>query len=177
MAMQSGGSTSPAVVLPSNPSIPDIYQQGIVAGVLGAATIAVWFFLVDFVSGRPFFYTPNLLGTVLFRRGAGLDQPQALAVSFEMVLVYTWVHGLVFCAIGGLASKLLALAEREVHTGFGVLLLFVIFEFGFIGAASLFAEPILEALAWPTVFFGNLLAAAVMTTYFWRRHTDLKINP
>jgi hypothetical protein len=177
MATQSGRTTSPTVVLPSNPSIPDIYQQGIVAGVLGAATIAVWFFLVDFVTGRSIFYTPNVLGTALFRRGAGLDQAQGLAISFEMVLVYTWVHGLVFCAIGGLASKLLALAERDVHAGFGVLLFFVIFEFGFVGAASIFAEPILHALAWPTVLVGNLLAAAVMTAYFWRRHADLIIDP
>jgi hypothetical protein len=30
-----------------------------------------------------------------------------------MVLLYTWVHGMVFCVIGGIASKLLALAERN----------------------------------------------------------------
>jgi hypothetical protein len=177
MAIQSGGTTSTTFGLPSNPAIPDIHQQGIVAGVFGAATVALWFFLVDVVSGRPFFYTPNVLGTALFRGGAGLDQPQVLAVSFEMVLVYTWVHGLIFCAIGGLAAKLLALAERDVHAGFGVLLLFVIFEFGFVGGASIFAEPILHALAWPTVLVGNLLAAAVMTAYFWRWHPDLRIDP
>ncbi len=177
MVMQAGGTTSPTVVLPSNPAIPDIHQQGIVSGVLGAATVAIWFFLVDVVSGRPFFFTPNVLGTALFRGGAGLDQPQAMAVSFEMVLVYTWVHGLIFCTIGGLAAKMLALAERDVHAGFGVLLLFVIFEFGFVGAAAIFAEPILHALAWPTVLVGNLLAAAVMTAYFWRRHAGLRIDP
>ena len=156
--------------------ISDSYQQGIVAGVLGAATIAIWFFLVDIFSGRPF-YTPNVLGTVLFRGGQGLDQPQNLPVSLEMVLVYTWVHGLVFCAIGGLAAKLLDLAERNVNAGFGILLLFVIFEFGFVGAALVFAEPILRALAWPSVLIGNLMAAAVMAVYFWRHHPSMKISP
>ena len=156
--------------------ISDSYQQGIVAGVLGAATIAIWFFLVDIFSGRPF-YTPNVLGTVLFRAGQGLDQPQNLPVSLEMVLVYTWVHGLVFCAIGGLAAKLLDLAERNVNAGFGILLLFVIFEFGFVGAALVFAEPILRALAWPSVLIGNLMAAAVMAVYFWRHHPSMKISP
>ncbi len=176
MAVQTGTS-SPTVILPANAAIADSYRQGIEAGVLGAATIALWFFLVDVVSGHPLFYTPNLLGTALFRHGAGLDQPQTLAISFETVLVYTWVHGLVFCAIGGVAAKLLALAERDVNAGFGIILLFVIFEFGFVGAALVFAEPILRALTWPSVLVGNLLAAAVMAAYFRRQHATLKISP
>jgi len=61
--------------------------------------------------------------------------------------------------------------------GFGILLLFVIFEFGFVGAALVFAEPILRALAWPSVLVGNLLAAAVMAAYFWRQHATLRISP
>ena len=160
----------------ANTGISGLYEQGIVAGILGAATIAVWFFLVDIFNGQPF-YTPNVLGTALFRSGAGLDQPQNLPISLEMVLVYTWVHGLVFCSIGGLVSKLLDLAERNMNAGFGILLLFVIFEFGFVGAALIFAEPILRALAWPSVLIGNLMAAAVMAVYFWRHHPKMKISP
>lgn len=169
--------TSRLTVLVPSTAISDSYRQGIVAGIAGAVTIAIWFFIVDLLSGLPFFYTPNVLGTALFRHGAGLDQPQTLSISMEMVLVYTWVHGLVFCAIGGIAAKLLALAEQDVHAGFGILLLFVIFEFGFVGAALVLAEPILRALAWPSVLIGNLLAAAVMAAYFWRQHATLRISP
>jgi hypothetical protein len=57
------------------------------------------------------------------------------------------------------------------------LLLFVIFEFGFIAAALLIAEPILRALTWPAVLVGNLLAAGAMTVYFWRHHPTLRIAP
>jgi hypothetical protein len=53
----------------------------------------------------------------------------------------------------------------------------VIFEFGFVGAALVLAEPILRALAWPSVLVGNLLAAAVMAAYFWRQHATLRISP
>jgi hypothetical protein len=176
MAIPSGTS-SPTVLVPSTAAISDSYRQGIEAGICGAVMVAVWFFIIDFLSGNPFFYTPNVLGTALFRQGVGLEQPQSLPISMEMVLVYTWIHGLVFCAIGGIAAKLLTLAERDVHAGFGILLLFVIFEFGFIGAALVLAEPILRALAWPSVLIGNLLAAAVMTAYFWRRHATLRISP
>jgi hypothetical protein len=175
MAVQSG-TTSAAVITARSSKVTDIYQQGIVAGVIGAATVAIWFFIIDVFSGRPF-YTPNVLGTALFRRGSGLDQPQALAISVEMVLSYTWVHGLAFCVIGGFASKLLALAERNLNSGFGIVLLFVIFEFGFVGASYIFAEPILQVLAWPAVLVGNLLAATGMAGYFWRHHPDLRIEP
>ena len=76
-----------------------------------------------------------------------------------------------------MASRLLALAERNLNLGFGILLLFVIFEFGFVGAAFIFAEPVLHALTWPAILIGNLLAAAAMAGYFWRRHPNLTIEP
>src|SRR3989449_5423278 len=37
-------------------------QEGLIAGLVGAATIAVWFLLLDSLSGRPL-YTPTVLGT------------------------------------------------------------------------------------------------------------------
>ncbi len=175
MAVQSKTTSAPSVTT-SSPTISNIYVEGIVAGVIGAATIAVWFFILDIFSGRPF-YTPTVLGTALFLHGIGLDQPQTLPISLEMVLLYTWVHGLAFCVIGGLAAKLLALAEGNLNVGFGILLFFVIFEFGFVATAFIFAEPILQVLAWPTVLVGNLLAAVAMATYFWRRHPNMIIRP
>lgn len=160
----------------STPAISRVYIEGMVAGVIGAATIALWFLILDALQGRPF-YTPSVLGTALFRRGEGLASLQDLPVSLDMVLMYTWVHVLVFCVIGGLASHLLVLAERNLNFGFGILLLFVLFEFGFVAADFLFAEPILDALAWPAILVGNLLAAATMGGYFWRCHPHLTIRP
>src|SRR5437867_3281646 len=50
------------------------HGEGLVAGLIGAATIAVWFFILDLLKGRPF-YTPSVLGTVVFR---GLTNPDIL---------------------------------------------------------------------------------------------------
>jgi hypothetical protein len=175
MAVQSNTTSATLVTTPRS-EISNVYREGIVAGLLGAATIALWFFILDVFSGRPF-YTPSLLGSALFRRATALDPRQTLTVSFEMVLVYTWVHGMIFCVIGGLASKLLQLAERNLNLGFGILLLFVVFEFGFVGVAFIFAEPVLHALTWPAILVGNLMAAAVMAAYFWRRRPTLTIEP
>lgn len=154
----------------------DPYLEGIVAGTIGAAIIAVWFLIMDTIKGQPL-YTPSVLGTVLFRPGGGLLSPENVSVSFEMVLVYTWVHWLVFCVLGGAASLLLRAAERKPDLGFGILLLFVVFEFGFLVVAMLFAEAILRAIAWQQILLGNLLAAAAMGGYFWRRHPHLVIRP
>ncbi|MGH7277869.1 MAG: hypothetical protein ACREJG_04200 [Candidatus Rokuibacteriota bacterium] len=166
---------------PSATTIPTadastVYQEGIVAGLIGAATVAVWFLIVDTVSGRPF-YTPTVLGTALFQRGVGLGGPEILAPSLGMVAMFTWVHGLVFAGLGGIAARLLAMAERNPSLGFGVLLLFVVFQFGFTLAAMLFAAPVLHALAWHAVLVANLLAATTMGLYFRARHPGLRVSP
>lgn len=174
MALQSHPASTPTVVSEST-EVSSVYVEGVVAGLIGAATIAVWFFILDLYAGRPF-YTPNVLGAALSLSGAARDAATA-PISMELVLFYSWIHGLVFCVIGGLAAKLLSLAERDLHFGFGILLLFVIFEFGFVAGAMVFAAPILHALAWPAVLVGNLLAAGAMALYFWRHHPKLRISP
>lgn len=167
---------SDAVSRDRRTEVSRVYSEGIIAGVIGAATIAVWFLILDTIYGRPL-HTPTVLGTALFQRGEGLVSPENLPISVEMTLMYTWVHVLAFCVIGGIASKLLDLAEQNLNVGFGILLFFVVFEFGFVVAASVLAEPVLHALAWPAVLVGNLLAATVMAIYFWRRHPNLIIRP
>lgn len=173
MATDSGSTPAALATAPADTS--RLYQEGIVAGLLGAATIALWFLVLDTLAGRPF-YTPTVLGTALFRRGQ-LGAVETLAPSLEMVLMFTWVHGLVCAAIGGLAARLLWAAERNPSVGFGVLLLFVVFEAGFTVAAMLFAAPVLRALTWPAVLVANLLAAVVMTLYFRLRHPTLRVSP
>jgi hypothetical protein len=174
MALHSDTTSLPtAVSVPSE--ISRVYVEGVVAGLIGAATIAVWFLILDIYNGRPF-YTPHVLGAALSLSGTIPDSATA-SISMELVVFYTWVHALVFCGIGGLAAKLLSLMERDLNFGFGILLLFVIFEFGFVAATMVFAEPILRALAWPAVLVGNLLAASAMAIYFWRHHPKLWIAP
>ncbi len=156
------------------PRTVSLYQEGMIAGIIGAATVALWFLVVDAAAGRPL-YTPTVLGSALFRRGAA---PLAEVLpDLEMVGMFTWVHGLVFLAIGGVVAWLLAYVERHPSAGFGILMLFVFFEFGFVAVAMVFAEPVLHALAWPAVLVANMLAAAAMGGYFWVRHRNLSVSP
>src|SRR5882724_10678024 len=59
-----------------------LYQEGMIAGVIGAIAVAVWFLLLDTAAGHPF-YTPTVLGTAIFRRSA-LASPETLSVSLEI---------------------------------------------------------------------------------------------
>src|SRR5262249_22736456 len=124
MATESGVSR-PTVATERAPEVAGVYVEGLLAGVAGAATIAVWFLLLDTVKGHPF-HTPTVLGTALFRGGAGLEAPETLPVDGEMVLSFTWVHVLAFLLIGLAAARLLAVAERNPSFGFGIVLLFVV---------------------------------------------------
>src|SRR5438874_1683854 len=82
----------------SPPDTARLYQEGMTAGVIAAATVALWFVLLDGASGHPL-YTPTVLGTAIFRRAA-LATPETLSVSLETVGMFTWIHVLIFAALG-----------------------------------------------------------------------------
>ena len=82
MALQSHTTNTPTVVSESS-EISGVYVEGLVAGLIGAATIAVWFFILDLYNGRPF-YTPNVLGAALSLSGA-VREPATVPFSMEVV--------------------------------------------------------------------------------------------
>jgi len=151
-------------------------QEGIIAGACGAATITLWFLLLDVWAGHPL-YTPNMLGTALFKGGSGFMPSAPIELSLGIVGAFTALHWLAFGLIGALASLLLDLAEQNPNLGFGVLLCFVLATEGLMGGAMMFAEPVLHALAWQSVLVGNLIAVGAMGGYLWRRHAHMVIYP
>jgi hypothetical protein len=153
-----------------------VYQDGIVAGILGALTVALWFLVVDVAQGRPL-YTPTVLGTALFGRGPWPGAIEHLPPSLEMVAMFTWVHLLAFAVIGVVVSRVIAMAEEHPSLGFGFVLLFVILEACFTAAVMIVAAPVLRALTWSAILVANVLAAAVMVGYFWLRHPKMTIRP
>jgi len=167
---------TPTTVSTFSPDTTRVYQEGIVAGILGALTIALWFLVVDVVQGRPL-YTPSVLGTALFGRGAWPGTLESMPPSFEMVAMFTWVHLLAFAVIGVAVSRLIAMAEQHPGLGFGFVLLFVILTACFTAAAMIVAAPVLRALTLPAILVANLLAAAVMAGYFWLRHPKMAMRP
>jgi hypothetical protein len=152
-----------------------LLADGTIAGLIGAATIALWFLLVDALRGHPL-HTPSLLGTALFR-GRDALSPETLAVSPLMVVLFTLVHGLIFVVIGQIAARLVRLAEKNANYGFGVILFLVFFLSGFFFVSIVFEAELLRALTWPAVLAGNLLAVTAMTFYLARRHPGFRMLP
>ena len=139
-----------------------VLREGIVAGVIGAAVVALWFFAIDTIQGDPL-RTPELLGKALLR------QP----TSAEGVAVYTIAHGAAFVAFGTVGALLIAGAERQPMLIFALVILFTSFEIVFFGLILIAASWILDEVAGWTIFVGNILSATAMLAYYFRRHRTL----
>ena len=68
-----------------------VYLDGAIAGIIGAAIIALLFLFLDAVTRLPL-YTPTVLGAGLFLGAADLASTENVEVSLELSLMYTWVR-------------------------------------------------------------------------------------
>jgi len=143
-----------------------VFREGFVAGLLGAAAVAIWFLIVDTAAGMPL-RTPALLGAAMLE---GLRDPGALVITWPLVIKYTLIHGGAFLLFGWLLAGLLTLADREPRLLYAIIMLFCCFEVFFIAIIAITAEWLFEALAWWNILAGNVLAALVMLAYFFRGH-------
>jgi hypothetical protein len=144
-----------------------VVGDGVTAGLIGAAVVAVWFLIYDTLRFQPF-RTPALLGAAIFE---GLRDPQAVATGrADLVLGYTVLHLAAFAAFGILAAALIVAAEREPRLLLGLFILFACFEVFFLGFVSALDEALVGALLWWNVAIGNVLATAAMLTYFFLGH-------
>jgi hypothetical protein len=139
-----------------------VLAEGVVAGLIGAAVVALWFFAIDAVHGE-MLRTPQLLGAALLR------QPTPASA----VLSYTVAHGIAFVLFGIVGAFLVAGAERQPMLVFALVIVFAAFEILFFGLILIAASWVLDELAGWTVFVGNVLAAAAMLGFYFRRHRTL----
>src|SRR5690348_11938853 len=147
-----------------------LLHDGMIAGLIGGAAIAIWFLIIDSIAGQPF-RTPAALGNGLLDV---LGPADATDSKTAFVLVYTVFHFGAFMFVGLLASLIVQLAKREPSILLGFVVLFVATEIGFYGFTGLLHEASsLKSLVWYQVMLGNLIAASAMGYYFWRRHREL----
>ena len=148
-----------------------IVFEGAAAGLLGGSAVAVWFLIVDTIRGHPF-RVPDALGHILLHLGGGGVTEGAAA----HVIVYTVFHFAAFIVVGIAASTILRRSESQPSILAGAFLLFVIFEGGFFLLLIVLTSQSqrLGTPAWYMVSIGNLLAAAVMGWFLWRRYPALR---
>jgi hypothetical protein len=147
------------------PAAPrSVLREGIVAGLIGAAVVAVWFFLFDIARGKPLL-TPGLLGAFVFQ---GVHDAAGVEPALLPILGYTILHGFAFMAFGVIAASLIAVAERERALFVAFVILFAAFEVFFVAVLGAFGQSILGAVVWWSVLVGNLLASIAMLGYLFR---------
>jgi hypothetical protein len=85
-----------------------IARDGIVAGILGATAVALWFLGLEVIY-RHAFATPEALGRGLLR----ILGPRGSEGAAAFVTVYTIFHYAAFIAAGLLVAVIVHFAERE----------------------------------------------------------------
>jgi hypothetical protein len=154
-----------------------VLREGFIAGLIGAAAVALWFLAVDVIAGRPFF-TPAMLGSAVFW---GARDPAQVVIEYSRIIGYTMIHVSAFIVVGTIAAGLAAEVEVAPPTLYLVVVFFAIFEFGFYVTLAVLAQPLLGSLAWWNVAIGNAIAASGMGYYLWRIHPKvaqtLKLHP
>lgn len=147
-------------------------REGLIAGVVGAFAVMVWFLVIDLVNSRALF-TPGALGSALFFGARGVSEVQ---ITPETVLGYTGLHVAAFVLVGLLASALVEGARREPHLLLGMVLLFVVLEVLFLGLVAIAAAWLLDAIRWWMIVVANLVAAIAMGGFLLYEHPEVREN-
>ena len=149
----------------------NLIREGVIAGIIGATALALWFLVIDVSTGQAF-RTPRVLGYALFSVLGGATGEDSWIVH---VAGYTVFHYAVFIGLGILAVKLVHIAEGAPHVLAGVTILFIVIHIGSYGlSTALASSEFFGGTAWYLVLAGNLIAAAGMGLYLWRSHPKLR---
>jgi hypothetical protein len=147
-------------------------REGAITGFIGATAIAIWFLVVDTVTGHPF-ATPLFLGKgVVSVLGKSMNMMADTA--FTQVLGYTIFHYVAFFIVGIILTVIVHQAERTPGILAGLLVGIVIMTLGFYMIAAAFAQSALGGISWIQIFVANLLASGLMLGYLWRTHPKLE---
>ncbi|MEW6271022.1 MAG: hypothetical protein AB1689_17200 [Thermodesulfobacteriota bacterium] len=165
-------SMSPAPTARRDLDAAEFRKHGIVAGLVGAALLAVWFLIVDVLRGHPLF-TPTLLLHALLSGG---DAPPPEEGSIASTLLFTAVHALAFTAIGVMVAEFLRQFDLVHSRALMLVLLFVALCVAFLAFGVLFAVLGPEGITLRDAFIGNALAAFGMAAYLGRALGDAKVD-
>ncbi|HVO92694.1 MAG TPA: hypothetical protein VMT22_07630 [Terriglobales bacterium] len=146
--------------------VTNIFEDGVLTGIVGAAVVAVWFLVLDTARGQMLF-TPSLLGSVIF---LGQSPEDVVSINPYVVFAYTGLHGVLFLIAGAVLARMFATFERNPQFGIVILLLFLLFESILFSAAAAIFPNLIGALGAVAVACGNLFAAIAMFGFLIRRH-------
>ncbi len=141
--------------------------EGLVAGLIGYATIAVFYALLNLALGHPVLSTARFLG------GGLVSQSLANSTPLAPVLAFNAVHLAALLIVGMALSWLVY--ETERHPDLWMLtflagLMALSFAEGFM---LVVAEPAMTVLPWWSVILANVAAGLTVGGYLIRSHRAL----
>jgi hypothetical protein len=147
-----------------------VFQEGLIAGVLGYAAVAIVFVVLNVSQGLSPVFTPGVMGRALLG-GGGLDPVSPWAG----VLAFNALHLGLSMLIGLVAAFLAQRAEDDHDLAMG-LVFFVMVLGGFIPILSgtLMVE-LLHALKWSEAVIGSLAGAVAALGYLGWAHRKLVV--
>jgi len=131
-----------------------VASRGVLGGVAGASTLALWFLVIDAARGRPLSTVSYLANTLL---GSGGTDFNPILVS-----VFTLLHFGLFMALATGVAWLLDTLRTAPNTLYGFVLGFILFDITFYTGVGRGGGNVAQALGWPEVLGGNLLAGIVV---------------
>jgi len=151
----------------SNVPASSVPHDAFGAGSIGGSIVALFFLALDSIQGRPFF-TPSLMGTVLFTSGSA---HAVTDVRMDMVAYYTLVHFAVFGILGGAIAVLLRQVElHSKHPAVMLATIFLLAEVLFAVAASLVMPGVVAVVGAAPIAVANLLGAGGMAGFLLSTH-------
>jgi hypothetical protein len=147
----------------------EVLVHGVIAGVIGYATVVLFFSLLSMAGGRSPFEIPSAMGSALLLGGA----ENGVGVEAGAVLAFNGVHMLLSLGVGLVVAWLLYEAERHYQLWYVVTLLLI---GGFIIALlamGVLGSELARAVSWSSVLVANILWAITMGGYLYQYHRGL----
>ena len=136
--------------------------QGVLAGLIGYATLALLVGIIDIALGHSFFFTAALLGEHLFY---GLSDPARVVVWPGAVFAYNGLHLLAFLIIGTVAAWLALMSEKGPELWYLAAILFLFVFLHAFGAILFLTEDIRAAIPAWVIVLPTIASAIAMGGY------------
>lgn len=157
-------------MLPANRTM----REGIVVGLIGYASVAVFYSAFDLLAARGTLYTVDLLGKAVFR---GLRDPGVVLFPIRpdvtAIFWYNALHLVIALAIGLIVTGLVGQAERHPPRAYLVLFTIVAGFVVTILGVGLLTTPMRPFLPWWSIVVANTLATLLAGTYLLRQRPGL----
>jgi len=145
----------------------DIAFDAIYVGFIAGSVVGFYFLAIDFSNGHVFF-TPSLMGQVLFQSA---DAHAIANVDLVMVAAFTVVHFFGFGLIGAAVSFTVHEVEIHLkHPAIDLAVMFLAFEAVILLVAPFIMPGVIAVVGSWNIAFSNLLAAGGITTFLMVEH-------